>query len=146
MIEAQNTSGIVSKGVEASLRLNYRPIGFIGTYTFTRAGFKSGLKVPYQPEHVVSGTVTFNIRKLISLSIGASWQSSFFMDQYEGLKQGCRTDLFASLNFYMTHNIILKVWGSNLLNQEAWVDVFQNPLPGRVIFGSLVFNYEGGRR
>jgi len=136
-IQAQNTAGATSGGVEASVRLKFSHFRAITGYTWTRARFKaSGKALPYVPQHKVFAVLRGKIRHF-STYIGVKWQSGFFMDAFEDLHEEARWNLYAGVRIRIKKMIQVSIFGNNLLDKRDAVDAFQQPLPGRQVFLSL---------
>lgn len=142
-IQAQNTKGARSRGVEALLRVHVPYVRLVSGYTWTSAVFKSsGKSLPYVPRHVVFATLKAASRYIRGY-LGFRWQSGFFMDDYENLHEEARWDLYAGASLRIGNFVRISVYGNNLLGKRDSVDSFQNPLPGREVFFSLTVTSGG---
>ena len=144
-IRAENTQGAVSKGVAATVRMKFRHFQAITGYTWTDTAFNSSQKsLPYVPVHKVFMTFRGKIR-WFSGYVGVKWQSGFFMDAFENLREEARWNLYAGLGLRVGKIFRISVFGNNLLDKRDGVDAFQNPLPGRQVFLSLTVTNGGTR-
>lgn len=142
-IQAENTKGATSRGVEIMASVKFPHFQATTGYTWTRARFNaSGKALPYVPEH----SVFVNLRgktRYFSGYIGIKWKSGFFMDSFEDLHEKAHPDVYAGVGLRVGGIFKISVFGNNLLDKRDWVDAFQDPLPGRQVFLSLTITNGG---
>lgn len=137
VMRAVNSGGAVLRGVESSARIEWKwlEIKAAYTYLFSRLD-NTGHTMPARPSHVVRGTVGFRGGPF-RLALMPSWQSAFYLDNYESLFEEGRFRLDLRLEVRPKPYLVMAVDFLNVTNKKDAVDFIQQPLPGFSAFGSI---------
>lgn len=136
---AENSFGSFIRGLEIATTLKIRFFKANLSYAFMDATFTGGITMPARPRHKAGGTVQA-IFSGCKFGVRGIYQSSFFLDRYESLKEEGRfmLDVFAEVQ--ASKHLLFAFEAQNLLDKRDAVDALQYPLPGRAFYASLGFS------
>jgi len=137
VIRAANSGSATLRGVETSARVEWKWLEFSANYTWLFSRLEStGARMPARPEHVFSGLAGFR-KGPLRLFAAPSWQSGFFLDTYQSVREEGRFRLDLGLEIRPRPFLVMAVDFLNVTDKKDSVDFVQQPLPGFSAFGSI---------
>ncbi|HOH76358.1 MAG TPA: TonB-dependent receptor [Myxococcota bacterium] len=137
VIRAANSGSATLRGVETSARVEWKWLELSANYTWLYSRLEStGARMPARPEHVFSGLAGFR-KGPFRLFLAPSWQSGFFLDTYQSVREEDRFRLDLGLEIRPRPFVVIAVDFLNVTDKKDSIDFVQQPLPGFSAFASV---------
>lgn len=136
---AENSFRAFIRGVEIATSLKIKFFRANLSYAYMDATYIGGITMPARPRHRAGGTIELAFSRA-RFGLRGLFQSSFYLDRYESLKEEGRfmLDLFTEIK--ATKHLLFAFEVHNILDKRDAVDALQYPLPGRAFYASLGFS------